>query len=339
MAYKGIHIPELVAGLFDGGNPLASGKVFIYDVGTVNEKTVYDDVACTKADTSADVNVFTYDDLGLTPDGSILKISEVDAAGVYLSELVDGTQSVVTKPKIVHEKKGTDVASATALTPTFDGNYFDVTGTTQIESIATSGVVGTKIKLHFDSALTIQHHATNLVLPGSASTADKFKTIRVDETGVAYKLVDEAFIGSVCMLTADLTASSNVSFLMTWGTDIVDTHAFHDPSSNPSRFTIPTTDVPMRKGRVSTNITFAVPGTAASFFNSEIYLVTAASLAVAKANMRGNDGVVNSVYLQSPPCTLSAGDYFEIRVDYTGTAENIISSSYNYIYAVLEILS
>lgn len=64
--------------------------------------------------------------------------------------------------------KGADVASATALTLGDDGNYFDVTGTTTITSIATKGA-GTVVKLHFDAALTLTHHATDLILPGGAN--------------------------------------------------------------------------------------------------------------------------------------------------------------------------
>ncbi len=60
--------------------------------------------------------------------------------------------------------KGSDEASAAQLT--FGaGNWFDVTGTTTITSIATHGV-GTLLLLHFDAALTFTHHATNLICPG-----------------------------------------------------------------------------------------------------------------------------------------------------------------------------
>ena len=65
-------------------------------------------------------------------------------------------------------KKGADKASATNLFggsyPT-DGNYWDITGTTNISTITTSGVIGTLIALHFDNALTLTH-STDLVLPG-----------------------------------------------------------------------------------------------------------------------------------------------------------------------------
>lgn len=65
--------------------------------------------------------------------------------------------------------KGADIASATALPILTDGNYFDVTGTTTVTSFNSTGVVGTVIKLHFDAALTLTHHATNLILPGAAN--------------------------------------------------------------------------------------------------------------------------------------------------------------------------
>ena len=65
--------------------------------------------------------------------------------------------------------KGADVASATALPVLTDGNYFDVTGTTTVTSINTTGGAGTLIKLHFDAILILTHHATDLILPGGAN--------------------------------------------------------------------------------------------------------------------------------------------------------------------------
>lgn len=63
---------------------------------------------------------------------------------------------------------GADVASANALLANIAGNSFDITGTTSITSITTKGV-GTFITLQFDGALTLTHHATNLILPGAAN--------------------------------------------------------------------------------------------------------------------------------------------------------------------------
>ena len=69
---------------------------------------------------------------------------------------------------VVGNAKGADVANAATLTLGTDGDYFDITGTTTITAIATLGV-GTAVRLHFDGALTLTHHSTNLVLPGSAN--------------------------------------------------------------------------------------------------------------------------------------------------------------------------
>jgi hypothetical protein len=65
--------------------------------------------------------------------------------------------------------KGADVASAAELPILTDGNYFDVTGTTTITSIATTGNIGTVIRLQFDGILTLTHHATDLILPSGAN--------------------------------------------------------------------------------------------------------------------------------------------------------------------------
>jgi hypothetical protein len=73
--------------------------------------------------------------------------------------------------------KGADVASNSTLSVGTDGNYFDVTGTTGITAIGTTGGPGTLIKLHFDGACVITHQATNLILAG----AENFTTEAGDE--------------------------------------------------------------------------------------------------------------------------------------------------------------
>lgn len=99
------------------------------------------------------------------------------AAGTIIYTEVDPTGTPAdrkTKIEDIHAgaihktAKGADIASAATLTPGTDGNYFDVTGTTTITAIATVGV-GTEITLHFDGALTLTHHATDLILPGGAN--------------------------------------------------------------------------------------------------------------------------------------------------------------------------
>jgi hypothetical protein len=95
------------------------------------------------------------------------QFAKVSATNEFIEMGINNGSSFVTFSQIVG--KGADVVSEAALFTTAgfprDGNYFDVTGTTGITSILTSGKVGTEIKLHFDAALTITHHATDLVLP------------------------------------------------------------------------------------------------------------------------------------------------------------------------------
>ncbi|MFQ5453734.1 MAG: hypothetical protein ACE5D6_06065 [Candidatus Zixiibacteriota bacterium] len=64
--------------------------------------------------------------------------------------------------------KGSDIASAAALTLGSDGNAFDVTGTTNITSIASKGA-GFYALLQFDGVLTLIHNATDLVLPNGSN--------------------------------------------------------------------------------------------------------------------------------------------------------------------------
>lgn len=66
-------------------------------------------------------------------------------------------------------KDGGDVASAASLT-LGTGNIFNITGTTAITSIGTKGI-GTLVVLRFDGVLTLTHHATDLVLGASITTA------------------------------------------------------------------------------------------------------------------------------------------------------------------------
>jgi hypothetical protein len=109
-----------------------------------------------------------------TDDSDILKTVTTQAvADLKVSQLSEDTTPQLggildTNSQQVRWSKGSDVASGAALTLGTDGNYFDITGNTSITSIATLAV-GTVVKLHFDAALTLTHHATDLILPGGAS--------------------------------------------------------------------------------------------------------------------------------------------------------------------------
>ena len=107
-------------------------------------------------------------------DTMYLRFVRTGNAGGGLTDVVDDTSpqlggALDCNGNQIQWSKGTDVVSATALAPNTDGNYFDVTGTTTITSINTSGTVGTMIKLHFDASLTLTHNATDLILPSAAN--------------------------------------------------------------------------------------------------------------------------------------------------------------------------
>lgn len=73
--------------------------------------------------------------------------------------------------------KGSDVASADAVTLGFGGNTFDITGTTTINHInSTNWVIGSVVILHFDGAVTLTNNAggltgaeCNILLSGDAN--------------------------------------------------------------------------------------------------------------------------------------------------------------------------
>lgn len=66
-------------------------------------------------------------------------------------------------------QKGSDVASGTSIA-LGDGNFFDITGTTTIQTI-TAKNAGTVVTLQFDGALTVSDGVGNLKLNGDFSTA------------------------------------------------------------------------------------------------------------------------------------------------------------------------
>ena len=63
--------------------------------------------------------------------------------------------------------KGGDLTSADPLVIDTDGNYFDVTGTTNFAAMTVAA--NRQFTLQFDGALTMTHHATNLDLPSEAN--------------------------------------------------------------------------------------------------------------------------------------------------------------------------
>jgi len=125
--------------------------------------------------TSLTVNITNVGGSGTLADWTITLSGTRGAPGVgTLSNVVEDTSpeaggDFYMNGHQMQHSKGADVASAAALPIITDGNFFDVTGTTTITSINTTGQVGTSITLQFDGALTLTHHATNLILPTGAN--------------------------------------------------------------------------------------------------------------------------------------------------------------------------
>jgi hypothetical protein len=159
--------------IHEGAN---GGAALIFKVsGAVTDLTTHQSVAVTHG---ATVGSFTDGDIV----GVLVAYSGDDGGGGTMDNVVDDTTPQLggdldCNGAQVQWSKGADVASAPALPVLTDGNYFDVTGTTGITSINTTGGPGTLIKLHFDGVVTLTHHATDLVLAGAAN----FTTAAGDE--------------------------------------------------------------------------------------------------------------------------------------------------------------
>lgn len=115
------------------------------------------------------------------------KIPIVDVTGDALNYVTpDG---IIAGAKRAYGSKGADIASSNVLILGNDGNYFHVTGSLTIKLIGASAgtySVGAEVTLVFDSALTIEHSAINLVLPSGNDIKTKAGDImifRLDDGG------------------------------------------------------------------------------------------------------------------------------------------------------------
>lgn len=97
-----------------------------------------------------------------TTDNSIVRFDGTDAAiqgsGVVIDDSDNATfPANVTVQKRLLGAKGADVASANDIT-LGDGNYFDITGATQINTISATGwTEGSIVTIQFDGAPTVKH--------------------------------------------------------------------------------------------------------------------------------------------------------------------------------------
>ena len=95
------------------------------------------------------------------------RITRASLEGFPQKNAVETISEAWTFAKTVTNKHGADVASANNMT-LGDGNIFNITGSTTINTIVTKGV-GTFVMLHFAAATTLTHHATDMILPGAAN--------------------------------------------------------------------------------------------------------------------------------------------------------------------------
>jgi len=180
---NGVSINSFIDSL-DDPTATNSATIYISEGGTGGAGVVFQvSGAVTSASTYSKVAVTHVATYGTLTDGDLIGVV------IAFSGNNGSINSIVedTSPQLggdldanghqVQWSKGADVASNGALAVGTDGNYFDVTGTTTITSINTTGGAGTLIKLHFDGACQLTHHASNLILAG----AENFTTEAGDE--------------------------------------------------------------------------------------------------------------------------------------------------------------
>jgi len=127
------------------------------------------------ADVNASANI-AYSKLNLTS-----AILNADLAGSVSPSKITGTSAILSNNTFTgnqlmgarHQyKKGADVASAGGLTLGADGNIFDITGTTTINTITpTNWQAGSVVILQFDGILQVTHNSggTNDIILGDAT--------------------------------------------------------------------------------------------------------------------------------------------------------------------------
>jgi hypothetical protein len=165
--------------------------------------------------------------------GNWLCISYVRADGnsvISSLPLTGGTLTgdVTMSAATIKWAKGADVASASALPLITDGNYFDVTGTVTVTSLNSVGV-GTVVKLHFDGAVLLTHHSTDLILPGGANittaAGDELEFVEYasgDWRCTNYVRADGAGRGWTYLAEQASTSGTTINFtgIASWATEV-----------------------------------------------------------------------------------------------------------------------
>ena len=180
---NGVSINSFIDSL-DDPTATNSATIYISEGGTGGAGVVFQvSGAVTSASTYSKVAVTHVATYGTLTDGDLIGVViAFSGNNGAINNIVEDTSPQLggdldANGHQVQWSKGADVASNGALAVGTDGNYFDVTGTTTITSINSTGGAGTLIKLHFDGACQLTHHASNLILAG----AENFTTEAGDE--------------------------------------------------------------------------------------------------------------------------------------------------------------
>ncbi len=113
--------------------------------------------------------------------------------GLITPRTISGVSFNGTSNIEIEDRLGTAKASAatTTIGTAGFGDYFHITGTTTITSFGTATTAGIRRTLIFDGALTLTHHATNLICPGAANivTVAGMVIEVIAETTTAWRVV------------------------------------------------------------------------------------------------------------------------------------------------------
>ena len=139
------------------------------------------------SEVNADFNaLYNYTTAGIDTikDGSIVNADISGSANIQSDKLnLTAIAQQVSISGVLDLGKGSDIASASSITLGTDGNYFDITGTTNIATI-TAKSAGTIVILQFDGILDVVETG-NLILSATFTTSAD-DTLMLISNGVSY---------------------------------------------------------------------------------------------------------------------------------------------------------
>jgi hypothetical protein len=150
------------------------------------------------------------DPLATEFNGSIENVNIKTGAAIAASKLNLTTiaQAMAMSSKEFLWAKGADIASGTSIALGTDGNCFDITGTTTIQTI-TAKQAGAVVLLHFDGALTLTDDTGNLELQGSDLVVSAEDEVIFKSDGTNWHLVSSSIRGTGALNYVSTTVISN----------------------------------------------------------------------------------------------------------------------------------